>query len=307
MDPLEDVLALLDARGHVSAGLVAGGRWAVAFPPPDGVKFNVVREGQCLLLLGERAIELAPGDCYLLTRPAPYVLASDRAVPPAPAGAVFAGAADGMAHVGSGADVVLVGGRFSFGQRARDVLLDALPPVVHVPADAPEADTLRWALDRIGTELRSTALGSTLVAEHLAVVLFVHVLRWYLAAFPGAVPGWLAGLSDPVVGPVLRALHARPSAPWTVASLAAIASVSRSTLAARFSDVVGQGPLEYLTGWRMELASHRLRHGTDTVATIARDVGYGSESAFSTAFKRLRDVSPREYRRSSGGADARVG
>ena len=102
------------------------------------------------------------------------------------------------------------------------------------------------------------------------------------------------------MAPALRALHARPAAPWTVAALAATAAVSRSTLAARFSGVVGRSPLDYLTGWRMELACRRLRRSTDPVATIAREVGYGSESAFSTAFKRVLGVAPREYRRSAG-------
>ncbi|WP_425558087.1 AraC family transcriptional regulator [Cryptosporangium japonicum] len=295
-DPLHGVLSLLDARGHVSAGLTAGGRWAVAFAAPDGVKFNVVREGRCWLRVGDVTVRLGAGDCYLLTRPVPYVLASDLAAPAVPAGVVFADASDGMARAGTGADVVLVGGRFSFGDRAGTVLLDALPPVIHVPGG--EADALRWALDEIGGELRSPALGSRLVAEHLAVVLFVRILRWYLGRPGAAVTGWLAGLADPVVGAALRAVHAAPAAPWTVASLAAAASVSRSTLAARFTAVVGRAPLEYLTGWRMELASSRLRRGDEPVAAIARSVGYGSETAFSTAFKRVVGASPRDYRRS---------
>ncbi|TQS46055.1 AraC family transcriptional regulator [Cryptosporangium phraense] len=293
-DPLEQILALLDARGHVSTGLIAGGHWAVAFPAPDDVKFNVVRKGRCVLRVdGGEPVPLAPGDCYLLTHPRPFTLSSDLETAAVPAGPLFAAATGGMAHAGDGEDVALIGGRFSFGERARTVLLDALPPVIHVPAETIEADALRWALDQIDLELRAGGLGSTLVAEHLAIVMLVHVLR----RVPSAGSGLLAGLADPVVGPALRSLHGAPSHAWTVAELAGEAAVSRSTLAARFSDVVGQGPLDYLTGWRMELASARLRSSGDTLAVVARAVGYGSESAFSTAFKRVVGVSPREYRR----------
>jgi AraC-like DNA-binding protein len=126
-------------------------------------------------------------------------------------------------------------------------------------------------------------------------VMLVHVLRTHLAGGAGA-PGLLAALADPVVATALRALHARPAHHWTVRELAGTAAVSRSTLAARFTAALAQGPLEYLTLWRMELAAERLRGGTDTLATIARAVGYGSESALSAAFKRVTGRSPREYR-----------
>jgi AraC-like DNA-binding protein len=138
------------------------------------------------------------------------------------------------------------------------------------------------------------------MAEHLAVVMLIHVLRLHLAREPRAVSGWLAGLADPAVAAALRAMHETPARPWTVADLARNGAVSRSTLAARFKDTVGQGPLEYLTRWRIELASRDLRRGTETVASIARSVGYGSESALSVAFKRITGMSPGDYRRQAG-------
>lgn len=298
MDPLEDVLALLDTRSHLSAGLVAGGRWAVRFEAPDGVKFNAVRRGSCLLRVEgtDEPVPLAEGDCYLLTRPLGFTLLSDDEAVPVEAGQVFASAEGGVARAGEGEDVVLIGGRFSFGERARALLLDTLPPVIHIPAGSDEAGTLRWALGQIDQELRQGRMASTLVAEHLAVVMLVHVLRLHLTRAPHAVPGWPAGLADPVVAEVLTAMHTAPERPWSVAELARAGAVSRSTLAARFKDTVGRGPLDYLTGWRIELASARLREGTDTLATIARAVGYGSESALSTAFKRVTGISPRAYR-----------
>ncbi|MGW5561245.1 AraC family transcriptional regulator [Micromonospora sp. NPDC003944] len=298
MDPLEDVLALLGARSHVSAGLVGGGRWAVRFDPPAGAKFNAVRRGRCSLRVeGEAApIDLGAGDCFLLTRPAAYTLFSDPDAPVEPAYPIFAAASDGVAHVGDGDDVFLIGGAFTLGGRARALLLDNLPPVIHVPTDTPEAGTVQWALGEIDAELRSTRLGSQLVAEHLALVLLIRVLRLHLARAGQPTSGWLAGLTDPVVAPALRAMHARPAHPWTVDEVARSATVSRSTLAARFKKVVGVGPLEYLTGWRIELAADRIRRGSDTVASIAQSVGYGSESALSVAFKRTTGLSPRAYR-----------
>ncbi|MEU7975877.1 AraC family transcriptional regulator [Micromonospora sp. NPDC049089] len=298
MDPLEDVLALLGATSHVSAGLIGGGRWAVGFDPPAGVKFNAVRRGRCSLRVYGHAepIDLGPGDCFLLTRPAAYTLFSDPEVPVQPAYPIFAAATDGVAHAGDGDDVFLIGGAFTLGGRARNLLLDNLPPVIHVPADTPEAGTVQWALGEIDAELRSTRLGSHLVAEHLALVLLIRILRLHLARDDQPGSGWLAGLTDPVVAPALRAMHERPAHPWTVDEVARAATVSRSTLAARFKKVVGVGPLEYLTGWRIELAADRIRRSSDTVATIAQAVGYGSESALSVAFKRTTGLSPRAYR-----------
>ncbi|GAA3735535.1 AraC family transcriptional regulator [Micromonospora maritima] len=296
MDPLDDVLALLGTTSRVSAALTAGGRWAVRFDPPAGVKFNAVRRGRCLLRTdtAPEPVPLDTGDCFLLTRPVGYTLASDPDVPAEPAGPIFRAAAGGPARVGAGDEVLLVGGAFSFTDRSRDLLLDSLPQVIHVPATTPEAETVRWAVGEIDAELRQGRPGGRLVADHLALVMLIRILRLHLDR--GTPSGWLAGLTDPVVAPALRAMHAHPERPWTVAAVARSAAVSRSTLAARFKRVVGCGPLEYLTGWRIELAADRLRRSEDTVATVARAVGYGSESALSVAFKRVTGLSPRAYR-----------
>ncbi|WP_250035225.1 AraC family transcriptional regulator [Paractinoplanes maris] len=296
-DPLDDVLALVGVTSSLSAGLVAGGAWSVAFQPPPAVKFNAVRRGSCYLRAEGKVYELHQGDCFLLTRPVAFTLAGGLDVPSEPAGPLFARAEDGIARAGRGDEVFLIGGRFGFGERAQELLLDALPPVVHVPGASTAAAAVRWALDQIDAELRDHPPASTLLTEHLALVMLIHLLRLHLSAVPPAA-GWLAGLADPVVGPALRALHGKPAYAWTVADLAAVAAVSRSTLAARFKQVVGQGPLDYLTHWRIELASARLRHGDHTLAAIAHEVGYGSESALSTAFKRVTGTSPRAYRSS---------
>lgn len=201
-----------------------------------------------------------------------------------------------MARAGTGDELRLIGGSFTFGARGQALLLDDLPTVIHVPANTSEAATVRWAIGEIETELRACAPAATLVASQLALVMLIRILRLHLARSPHPADGWLAGLADPVSAAALRAMHARPAYGWTVAELARAAGVSRSTLAARFKRVVGTGPLEYLTGWRIELAADRLRHGDDTIATIARAVGYGSESSLSVAFKRATGQAPRAYR-----------
>lgn len=305
MDPLEDVLSLIGATSHLSAGMSAGGAWAVRFEPPAGVKFNVVRRGACWLRVDgvSDPLRLREGDCFLLTRPVAFTLASDLTLPTEPAGPLFTAAVDGVARAGAGDEVFLIGGAFSFTDRAQALLLDGLPPVIRVAGETPEAATVRRAVDEIDAELRQDAAGAGLVAEHLAVVMLVRILRLYLTRDAGHTSGWLAGLTDPTVATALRRMHARPAHPWTVAELARGAAVSRSTLAARFKQVVGQGPLEYLTAWRVELAADRIRRGDDTVATIARDVGYGSESALSVAFKRTTGLSPRAYRAAAARAE----
>jgi AraC-like DNA-binding protein len=299
VDPLEDVLALLDATSSLSTSLAAGGSWAIRFGPQDGVKFTAVRRGRCHLKVEGQAApyDLDEGDCFLLTQPRPFTLFSDPAAVPVAAEPIFLAAVDGVAHAGAGEDVFMIGGAFSFGERAHTLLLDDLPPVVHIPAATEEAAGVRWAISRIDSELRQRQLGSTLVTEHLALVMLIQVLRLHLTRHAPRTSGWLAGTADPVIAAALRRLHLRPAHPWTVDELAQAAGVSRSTLAARFKNTVGLSPLEYLTGWRIELAADRLRRGDDTLAAIARDVGYGSESAFSVAFKRVIGVSPGTYRR----------
>ena len=303
LDPLDDVLRLLGVRGSLSAPLVAGGRWAVVFPPPAGVKFVGVRRGAALLQVeGEPApVALGAGDCCLVTRARPFLLGSDLAGQPQPAHPLYVAAAtDGVARAGEGEEFLALGGSFDFGGRARDLLLDGLPPVVRVPAGTAEAGALDWSLQQLEREVRHPGIGSRLVAEHLALVMLVQVLRAHLATAGKAAPGLLAALADPVVAPALRAMHERPAHAWTVAELAATAAVSRSTLAARFSRALGHGPLEHLTRWRIELAAERLRDGHDTLAVIARTVGYGSESALSNAFRRVTGSSPRQYRLQRG-------
>ncbi|MEU2289200.1 AraC family transcriptional regulator [Streptomyces sp. NPDC013178] len=306
MDPLEDVLALLETRGRFSPGLRAGGEWAMEFEAPAGVKFNAVRHGSCRLWPEgtDTPIDLGPGDCFLLTRPRPFTLTSSTesrsatAAVPLNARTVFEAAEGGFARIGAGDEVLLIGGSFTFGERARGLLLDALPAVIHVPAGTTHAETIQWALGQMEKEMLDRPMGAFLVGEHLAVVMLIHVLRLHLATDARHAPGWLAGLADPAVAAALAALHSHPERSWTVAEIAQVSGTSRSTFASRFRSTVGQAPLDYLRHWRIELTARHLRQGDETLASIARLVGYRSDSALSTAFKQVTGMSPRAYRKS---------
>jgi len=299
VDPLSDVLSLLKPRSYLSAGLDAGGDWAISFAAPEGIKFNAVLRGSGWLMVeGEAEPQrLEEGDCFLLTRGRPFVLASDLSLPRIDAQPIYRMAADGIATCNGGGDFFLIGGRFAFSGDHAAVLFDTLPPVVHVREASSQASVLRWSLDRLASELREAQPGGALMAEHLAHMMLVQILRLHLGKGNGAGVGWLFALSDRRLGAAVSAMHADPARRWTLKELAGLAGMSRSTFAQRFREVVGAPPLGYLTRWRMLVAGDRLRNSRDTVALVAVSLGYESESAFSTAFKRVMACSPRQYQR----------
>jgi len=176
-------------------------------------------------------------------------------------------------------------------------LLDVLPVVLRPPSD----DVCDPILDHLAAEVTVDAPGQQVVLDRLLDWLLVCFLREWFDRPGGEPPPWWAAQRDPVVGPVLRLLHADPAAPWTVASLALRAGVARSTLAKRFADLMGEPPMTYLTRWRMTLAADLLAEQPGiTVAQVARTVGYSDPFGFSAAFKRVRGVNPTGYRRAVG-------
>ena len=196
-----------------------------------------------------------------------------------------------------GGDCFCIGGWFAFAGRHADILLGVLPPIVHIRGDAAKA-TLRWALETMMQELREPRPGGALVAQHLAQMVLVQALRLHLAEGPSGGVGWLFALSDPQMSAAINAMHQDPARRWTLQALAARAGMSRSSFAQKFKkQAVGASPMDYLTRWRMLLAGDRLKHSGDAVSAIALSLGYESESAFSTAFKRVMDTSPRKYGR----------
>ena len=154
---------------------------------------------------------------------------------------------------------------------------------------------LRWALERLRHELTETQPGSVLIAKHLAHMMLVQALRIYLSNGAGRSVGWLFALADPQLAAAIGAVHANPGKSWTLTTLAQMAGMSRSKFAQRFKEITGNSPIEYLIRWRMLVAGERLISSSDPVSIIATSLGYDSESAFSTAFKRTVGCSPRSY------------
>lgn len=191
---------------------------------------------------------------------------------------------------------VLLTGAYGLSGEVGTRLLRALPPVLvlrHGEWDSPLVGLL-------ATELGRDEPGQEAVLDRLLDLLLITALRTWFARPEAAPPGWYAASADPVVGRALALLHHNPAHPWTVATLATAVGVSRATLARRFTDLVGEPPMAFLTGWRLDLAADLLRDPDTTVGAVARQVGYGSPFALSTAFKRARGVSPREHRARAG-------
>ena len=300
MDPLSDVLSLLKPRSHVSAGFDAGGDWAVRFGAKrNQIKCYAIVSGAAWLSVegvGE-AVRLAAGDSFVLASGRPFRLASDLALPPIDADAIFPPAREGgVVSLNGGGDFFLVGSRFAVGGDRAGLLLAAMPPVVHVERQT-EQSTLRWLVERMMRELRDPQPGGALVAQHLAHLMLVQALRLHLAEGPRGAVGWFSALADPRIGAAIAAMHAEPAHRWTIEALACRAGMSRSVFALRFRQTVGETPMDYLVRWRMLLAADRLENAREPISAIAPSLGYESESAFSTAFKRVMGCSPRRYGR----------
>jgi len=176
-------------------------------------------------------------------------------------------------------------------------VLDALPAMIHLRAATRSPDRMRHLIDFALCELREPSSGGQGVLLRLAELMFVEVVRHHLETMADAKTGWLAGLHDPLVARTLLLLHGAPARRWTLEQLAAHAGTSRSVLAERFAQFVGQPPMQYLTQWRMQLATRLLAEpGARKVAAVAEAVGYESEAAFSRAFKRCVGIAPATWR-----------
>lgn len=299
MDPLSGVLALLKPRNTMCGGFDSGGDWSFLFPEHRGIKCYAVVSGHCWLAVEgvDEPVLLAAGDCFLLPLGRPFRLASDLAVSPVDFRTMIAAPLNGrVARWGGGGGCFGVGGFFALDGAHVDILLEMLPPIVHIRREA-DRQALRWSIERMMHELRDPEPGGFLVLQQLAQMLLVQALRAHLAGGSGPGVGWLFALADPHIGPAIHALHAEPAHPWTLHELADRVGLSRSGFAQRFKEAVGEPPIAYLARWRMLLAADRLAHSADPIVAIARSLGYESESAFGTAFKRVMGCSPRRYSR----------
>jgi len=302
MDPLSDILSLLRPTSYGFRGLDAGGDWLLAFGPDDGVKCYAIQSGACWLAMEgmDQPMRLATGDFVLMPTGRAYRLYSAADAPPIDAFRFFPSIPAGeTAVLNGGGDVLGVGGYFGFEGLHAELLLGMLPPLVHIRAEANKA-ALRWSIERLMRELREPQPGSTLIAEHLAQALLIEALRLHLAEPGGHSAGWLFALADRQMRAVIAAMHAEPARKWTLEALARVAGMSRSSFAVRFKETVGEPAMDYLTRWRMMLASDRLANG-GSIAVVAPTVGYESESAFGAAFKRVMGYSPRQFAKAAAG------
>ena len=250
------------------------------------------------------ALDLQAGDLLVFPHAHPHVLGSDvQIVPTRVCELVEAGPGRGLKQVlhGGGGEVTrIVCGYMACDKRTCKPLLGALPPMLKVSLrDSPAAAWIEATLRRGASESAAPSAGSEVLLGRLAELVFVEGIREYVRSLPASQQGWLAGLRDPHVSRALALLHGDPARDWEVEALAREAGLSRSALADRFVALLGEPPMQYLTGWRMTLAARALSTSNDAVARVAERVGYESEAAFNRAFKREFGAPPAAWRRAA--------
>ncbi len=302
---MSEVLALLKPQTYMSAGLNAAGAWAIQFPAHDYIKFNAVTKGFCWIAVeeGGKPQRLEAGDCFLLPSGRPFVLASNLSLPKMPAETVYTESCDRTGICNGGGEFSLVGARFEFSGEQASSLFASLPAVVSVRESSDQASVLRWSLERFERELQEQSPGSSLIAEHLAHIMLIQVLRLHLATNQHGGVGWLSALADPQLCAALAAMHGDVSRRWTLEELGKTAHMSRSGFASRFKQVAGLSPMEDLARGRLHVAAARLKPTSHIIRRMANSVGYESDAAFSTAFKKAMGQSPQHYRHAHRATD----
>jgi AraC-like DNA-binding protein len=318
-DLVSDVLRTVRLTGALFFRVEVSAPWVMEVPDgatlaaslPSGaqnvISYHIVTRGSCWggLMDGE-TVPLAEGDVLVFPRGDAYTMSLARGMrggPPRVEILAFmhemsAGRLPFVVSEGGGGRerMDLVCGFLGCDMRPFNPLLDALPRLLHLSA-ATAGDPLGRLIEFTLAESRDRRPGSECVRLRLSELLFIEVVRRHLATLPTEQTGWLAASRDPMVDRTLALLHGRPAEAWTLDSLARAVGLSRSALAERFTHLVGQPPMQYLTHWRMQLAARLLHDASAKVASVALDVGYDSEAAFSRAFKRIVGVSPATWRR----------
>ncbi|ATE61625.1 AraC family transcriptional regulator [Thauera sinica] len=330
-DTLSDLLGTVRLRGAVFYYVSCWRDWAAEAPPAceiaDAVlpgaehvmEFHVVaRGGGWAAVSGCAPVRLEAGDIVVFPhgdghvmssaphvrperREAAWVFATRHEPKPMPIAYHHGVSTPGSTEPNDDADTVLVCGFLGCDLRPFNPLVAALPRLLHLPA-ARAGGWVSRVIDQAAQESAERRPGANAVLEKLAETMFVDTARRYLDSLPEDATGWLAGLRDRYVGRALALLHAFPDRPWTIDELGHQVGLSRSALHERFMQFLAQPPMHYLANWRIQLGSRLLRETNRTVASIALDVGYDSEAAFSRAFKRLVGTPPATWRRTVASA-----
>jgi AraC-like DNA-binding protein len=314
LDPITDIFSAMHVTAFGLHRLEATAPWGLIqekqteekvtpsgkkISPPDLAHFAMLSRGNCWLSVEgiPEPIPLTGGDCFLLARDTSIVMRdSPRTRPRSTFREVAAKANSNVANYGGGgAPTTIVCGSFSFDRASLKPITQLLRRFILVKADQSRTVALHDTMQALASEMAEQAPGSEVIRTRLAEVLFIQVLRAHIASGPDRNKGWLRAIFDPQIGTALSAIHDSVNTPWTVESLAEAAGMSRSAFAARFKELLGQTPLEYVTEWRMQKAMQLLQQRDKKLIDVARSVGYKSDAAFSKAFKRVVGANPGEY------------
>jgi AraC-like DNA-binding protein len=306
---MDSIAGLLDgprARGAFLLRSSMDPPWSLRIEDEAPLTVVAMVRGDAWILMDGETMQLGTGDVAIALGPAHYTVADEPGtapqvrIGPGQTCTTLTGEDVGaMADLGTrtwgnspdGEDVLLTGTYILETEISRR-LLAALPPLLVLRDEEWDSPLIALMAD----EIVKADPGQEAVLDRLLDVLLIAVLRAWFARPEADAPGWYRAHGDPVVGQALRLMQSEPARPWTVASLAAEIGVSRAALARRFHDLVGEPPMTFLTGWRLALAADLLREPGATVGSVADQVGYGSAFALSTAFKRVRGISPAQHR-----------
>jgi len=311
VDVLADLLAATQLTGDVFSHTLCDPPWGLRYAPAGHVWFHIIAHGTCRLLPdGDRARQLATHDLVMLPHGTGHALCDDpesvcvdadpewvRAQPRPLMLTTRRLAGSGRRGVHGGARCEIMCGNYTVASPRTHPVLRLLPKVIHVPGrEIMTRADLHATMQLILREFSDNDVGSQIIVPRLLEVLFVQVLRHWLDTRPVGEHGWLGALRDEPIGNALGLMHASPARAWTVRSLARSVGLSRPVFARRFTERVGDTPMGYLRGVRVERAARLLVETADSLAAIATAVGYTSEYAFNRAFRRARGVPPGRFR-----------
>lgn len=295
------MVALLRPRTVLSKFVSGSGRWAVRYPSHGHPSFCLMTAGECWLAVAQAPLFLMrAGDFVLLPATPAFRMGSDLESLKRPAPRVAKGDETEEVRHGVSRDepaVRMLGGYFLFDPLNAPLLVGMLPAVMHIQASDPGSARLGWIARAIGEETAAQQPGADAILARLVEVMLIEALRWKPAADRAPVAGLLAGLADARLARALRRIHDDVSRRWTIADLGAEAGLSRAAFAARFTQVLGVPPMEYVSRWRMTLARDLLWHDGLSLGEVAHAIGYQSASAFSAAFSRSMGMAPGAFAR----------